>query len=95
MKKDKQPMDCMRAMEIFKVLFFGGLACAVVALLVGLVIEPVMYTLGWVGIIGVVGGLIFGYTKIRCPYCGIMLLIGRLPGVPRVCPECGEKLRDD
>lgn len=88
-------MDCIRAMEIFKIMFFGGLACAVVALLVGLVFEPIMYTLGWVGIIGVVGGLIFGYSKIRCPYCGAMLLIGRLPGVPRVCPECGEKLRDD
>ena len=66
-------MDCMRAMEIFKILFFGGFVCAVAALLIGLVFEPIMYVLGWIGIIGIVGGLIFGYAKIRCPYCGAML----------------------
>jgi len=54
-----------------------------------------LYILGWIAIIVFVGGLIFGYSQIRCPYCGAMLLIGRIPGVPRVCPECGEKLRDD
>ena len=33
MIKKKKPMDCMKAMEIFKVLFFGGFVCAIAAVL--------------------------------------------------------------
>lgn len=95
MKKNNKRMDCMKAMDIFKVLFLGGFCCAVVAMILSRIYEPAMYILGWIAIIVFVGGLIFGYSQIRCPYCGAMLLIGRIPGVPRVCPECGEKLRDD
>lgn len=95
MIKKKKPMDCMKAMEIFKVLFFGGFVCAIAALVLGLIYEPLMNILGWIAIISFVSGLAFGYTSIRCPDCGEMLLIGRMPGVPRVCPGCGKKLRED
>ena len=51
--------------------------------------------LGGAGILGMIGGLIYGSQAIRCPHCGGGLTVGRLPGVPRYCPYCGEALKEE
>ena len=90
----KEPMDCLRAFKIFHILFYGGFACTIAVLFLGRLTAPLLYLLGWLGIIGIFGGLIFGFITVRCPYCGKRLVKGRLPGVPNFCPRCGERLRE-
>ena len=69
-----------RAMTTFRIAYFGGI---------------VLYMLGGAGILGMIGGLIYGSQAIRCPHCGGGLTVGRLPGVPRYCPYCGEALKEE
>jgi len=53
---------------------------------------PLVFILGIPGMIATLGGYLFGYVYVRCPYCGRTLIKGRLPGVPDYCPHCGKKL---
>jgi len=85
----KQKMDCHKAQGICYGLFFGGLACMLLALWLK---GPLVFILGIPGLIAVFGGLLFGVLFVRCPYCGGVLENGNLPAVPDYCPHCGKKL---
>ena len=91
MKQEKEPLR--RGMTTFRIAYFGGIVCMVLAMLFGR--PPVLYMLGGLGIFGIFGGLIYGFQAIRCPRCGGGLTVGRLPGVPRYCPHCGEALKEE
>lgn len=93
MKQEKGSLH--RAMTTFRIAYFGGIVCMVLAMLFGRLAPPVLYMLGGAGILGMIGGLIYGSQAIRCPRCGGGLTVGRLPGVPRYCPHCGEALKEE
>lgn len=92
----KKPMDIYRAERIFHILFYGGLACMLLALMmVEMEIAFLTYLLGVVGVVAAFGGLIFGFYMIRCPDCKKGLTVGRSPGIPKFCPHCGKQLKED
>ena len=90
---EKKPMDCYRALRIFHGLFYGGFLCLILALM------PrggwSVYVFGALGMICVFGGLIFGFLYVRCPDCGKALIVGRAPGIPKFCPNCGKQLKEE
>lgn len=89
--KEKKPMDLLQAEKVFRGIFFCGFLCAIL----GLMLEnTATYVLGTAGIVGILGGLCFGFLKIRCPECGKSLTQGRMPGVPAFCPYCGRQLKN-
>ena len=68
MKQEKGSLH--RAMTTFRIAYFGGIVCMVLAMLFGRLAPPVLYMLGGAGILGMIGGLIYGSQAIRCPHCG-------------------------
>lgn len=89
----KETMDCHKALKICYGLFFGGLACVLLALWVKK--GPLLFLLGIPGLVVMFVGLLFGVLFVRCPHCGVPLTRGRLPSVPDYCPYCGEKLKKE
>lgn len=85
----KQKMDCHKAQMICHGLFFGGLAGMLLALWLK---GPLVFILGIPGMIATLGGFLFGFVYVRCPYCGGTLIKGRMPAVPDYCPHCGKRL---
>ena len=90
--KEKKPMSAHQALSITKLLFYGGFGLIMLSLATSS--SWIMYVLGIPGCIGLFGGLIFGYCKVRCPYCGKSLMLGgRMPShLPDYCPGCGNAL---
>ena len=52
-------------------------------------------SLVYTGTIGIVIGVIFGDLAVRCLDCGKPLTVGRLPDIPRFCPNCGKRLKEE
>lgn len=77
------------ALWIFRVLYDGGLVCMLSALFLQRM-WPV-----YVGTAVVVIAVIFGDLTLRCPACGKPLTVRNIPDVPRFCPNCGERLKED
>ena len=71
MKQEKGSLH--RAMTTFRIAYFGGIVCMVLAMLFGRLAPPVLYMLGGAGILGMIGGLIYGSQAIRCPHCTSLL----------------------
>lgn len=93
--KEKKPMGAHYALGVTKLCFYGGFVLLMLALAAGSVdMVWILYVLGVLGFIGMFGGLIFGFCKVRCPYCGKSLMLGgRLPrNLPDYCPGCGNML---
>lgn len=84
MKQEKEPLR--RAMTTFRIAYFGGIVCMVLAMLFGR--PPVLYMLGGLGIFGIFGGLIYGFQAIRCPRCG-----GVCQECPGIARTAGKRLR--
>lgn len=90
--KKKETMSANYALGITKLCFGGGFVLIILSLATGS--AWIVYVLGIPGCIGLFGGLIFGYCKVRCPYCGKSLMLGgRMPSrLPDYCPSCGTAL---
>ena len=97
----REPMDCRRTLKAVHGAFYGGLGALAVNLMVLSVVPadqtwlPVLtIVLCALGIAGIIGGIVLGYVRLRCPRCGASLMLGgRIPShLPNFCPACGEPL---
>ena len=93
-------MDCRRTLKAVHGVFCGGLGALVVD---GLFLAAaddqtwlpaLAIVLCALGIAGIIGGIVLGYVRLRCPRCGASLMLGgRIPShLPNFCPACGEPL---
>lgn len=77
------------ALWIFRVLYDGGLVCMLTVLF------RQRMALIWAGVVMIVIAVIVADLTVRCPACGKPLTVGRWPGIPRFCPNCGERLKEE
>ena len=92
----KKQMDCHQVLKLVHILFYGGLVlllAAWVAVSVGGEVAPAVPCAS-LGLLGILGGMIFAFARLRCPRCGKSLCLGgRIPmHLPGFCPNCGERL---
>lgn len=96
MKRKKTPIDCRKGLNMARVLFYGGIGLVILSIAIGDMAdsEAMMCVLGALGIIGMAAGVAVCYLYVRCPHCGVSLMLGgRIPSsLPHYCPDCGEKL---
>lgn len=98
MDKQKKPMDYHWVFRFVYVLVFLGLGTMIVTWFSGDTasgeLTAVQTVFMVVGFLVIFCGLLLGWTKLRCPYCGKSFCIGgRVPlWLPKVCPNCGKKL---
>lgn len=94
--KEKKPMSANYALGLTKLCFHGGFVLTMLSLAIVSATDLawIMYVLCIPGFVVMIGGLIFGYAKVHCPYCGKSLMLGRrLPShLPDYCPGCGNVL---
>lgn len=94
--KEKRPMSANYALAVTKLCFGGGFVLTMLSLVIlsATDIAWIMYALSIPGLIVMIGGLFFGYARVRCPYCGGSLMPGRrIPAhLPNYCPGCGNAL---
>ena len=74
---------------IFRGLYYGGVLSMLSALFLR-TMTPI-----WVGTIMIVLSFLFADVLLRCPACGKPLSVNRVPNIPRFCPNCGERLREE
>lgn len=91
-------MDCRQMLKVVKQTFYGGLGLLLAAWIILQCSQdtaPVFAIfLCVLGVIGVFGGILLAYRRLRCPHCGASLMLGgRIPSqLPNFCPECGKPL---
>lgn len=93
--RGKRPMRVNFALGIAKLCGYGGIGLSILAVFVSMTgVNWLTNVLTGLGIAALFGGPIFGYFKVRCPYCGSSLMLGgRLPShLPDYCPRCGNAL---
>lgn len=93
--KEKKLMSAHYALGMTKLCFGGGFVLLMLSLAIVSATDLAwIYALSILGGIIMIGGLLFGYAKVRCPYCGKSLMLGgRMPRrLPDYCPGCGNAL---
>lgn len=93
--KEKKPMSANYALAVTKLCFWGGFVLMMLSLAIGqAALEILMDIVAALGFVVMMGGLIFGYANVCCPYCGKSLMLGgRIPShLPDYCPGCGNAL---
>lgn len=82
-------MNHIRARQIMWILIVVG----VVAIVSGLYEKSQLAFYGLLigGVLCIIGGLLLGFLRIKCPHCNCSLMDFRIDP-PDKCPHCGEKL---
>lgn len=90
-------MDHHKALKLAHGLYFGGLALLIVAYLF-LKDDPLTFSAAlipvFLGLVGIVAGLVVMLVFVRCPRCGRSLFhSSRITlSLPHYCPHCGAPL---
>ena len=72
----------------YNILSWLGVIVAVVGYFLSGALKQI---LPWVGLLMVIGAIVFRFTMVRCPHCGNLLTESKT--IPDKCPKCGEELK--